>query len=77
MTNDNYDQKIEELDRLLNDPDVPMQPTLIWRLVGEISKHEANTTRFSAGASSIAQAPRWTPECRMEMSMSDPDINAG
>jgi hypothetical protein len=40
MTDDDYGQKLDELDRLLNDPDVPMQPTLIWQLLGEVSKHE-------------------------------------
>jgi hypothetical protein len=30
-----YAQKLDELDRLLNDPDVPMQPALIWRLLDE------------------------------------------
>ena len=30
-----YARKLDELDRLLNDPDVPMQPALIWRLLDE------------------------------------------
>jgi len=29
MTDDEYGQKLGELDRLLNNPDVPMQPALI------------------------------------------------
>jgi hypothetical protein len=44
MTNDNYVQKLEELDRLLNDPSVPLQPALIWQLLGEMAKHEASAT---------------------------------
>ena len=44
MTNDNYVQKLEELDRLLNDPSVPLQTALIWQLLGEIAKHEASAT---------------------------------
>jgi hypothetical protein len=30
-------RKLEELDRLLNDPDVPLQPALIWHLLDEVS----------------------------------------
>ena len=33
MTDDDYARILDELDRLLNDPNVPMQPALIWRLV--------------------------------------------
>jgi hypothetical protein len=36
MTSIGYAQKLDELDRLLNDPDVPMQPALIWRLLDEV-----------------------------------------
>jgi hypothetical protein len=41
MTDDDNDRTLHELDRLLNDPDVPMQPMLIWRLLDEVAKHEA------------------------------------
>jgi hypothetical protein len=47
MTDDNYGQKLDELDRLLNDPDVPMQPTLIWHLLGEVSKQVTDTPRLA------------------------------
>ena len=40
VTNDDYARTLDELDRLLNDPDVPMQPALIWRLVDEVSEHD-------------------------------------
>lgn len=30
-------QKLDELDRLLNDPDVPMDPTRVWSLLAELS----------------------------------------
>ena len=39
----NYEAKLDELDRLLNDPDVPMQPDRVWSLLAEISRHEANS----------------------------------
>jgi hypothetical protein len=35
---DDYALKLDELDRLLNDPNVPMQPALIWRLLDEVAK---------------------------------------
>ena len=43
MTDDDYTRKLnapEMVDRVLNDPDVRMQPALIWRLLAEISKHD-------------------------------------
>jgi hypothetical protein len=40
MTCDDYVRTLDVLDRLLNDPDVPMQPALIWRLLGEISARD-------------------------------------
>ena len=33
-----YAQKLDELDRLLNDPDVPMQPDRIWSLLADVSR---------------------------------------
>ena len=38
MTNDDFARTLDELDRLLNDPDVPMEPALIWRLVAAVSE---------------------------------------
>jgi len=40
MRDDDYDRKLDELDRLLNDPDVPMQPDLVWSLLAELSAAE-------------------------------------
>ncbi len=34
---DESDERQTELDRLLNDPDVPMQAARIWELVDEIA----------------------------------------
>ena len=31
------DPKLEELERLLNDPEVPMQAARVWELLAEIS----------------------------------------
>lgn len=38
MSEQEYAQKLDELDRLLNDPDVPMQPDRIWSLLADVSR---------------------------------------
>ncbi len=35
-----YSAKTTELDHLLNDPDVPMDPARVWELLAELAKHE-------------------------------------
>ncbi len=40
MTEEEYTQKLDELDHLLNDPEVPMQPGRIWSLLAEISHRD-------------------------------------
>ena len=37
MTDADYASKLDELDRLLNDPEVPMEPARVWSLLAEIS----------------------------------------
>lgn len=41
MSSAEYDHKLDELDRLLNDPDVPMQPDRIWSLLADVSRVKA------------------------------------
>jgi hypothetical protein len=41
MTDDDYARKLEQVERLLNDPAVPIQPELIWSLLAEVSAHES------------------------------------
>jgi hypothetical protein len=41
MTDRDYDHKLDELDRLLNDPDVNMEPAKVWTLLAEISQRDA------------------------------------
>jgi hypothetical protein len=53
MTETEYARKLDELDRLLNDPDVPMQPSLVWSLLAEISRHDLPV----AGATGSRPAP--------------------
>jgi hypothetical protein len=45
-----YRHKLDELDRLLNDPDVPMQPDRIWSLLADVS-----------GSDTLAVIPPPTP----------------
>ena len=33
-----YRCKLDELDRLLNDPDVPMQPDRVWSLLADVAR---------------------------------------
>lgn len=40
MTESEYATKLDELDRLLNDPDVPMEPSKVWSLLAEIAQRD-------------------------------------
>jgi hypothetical protein len=40
MTDADYALKLDELDRLLNDPDVPMEPAKVWSLLAEIAQRD-------------------------------------
>jgi hypothetical protein len=40
MIEDDCARMLNELDRLLNDPDVPLQPELIWRLLDKVSEQD-------------------------------------
>jgi len=40
MTDVEYARKLAELDRLLNDPEVPMRPAEVWELLAEISAQQ-------------------------------------
>ena len=41
MTDTDYARKLDEVDRLLNDPDVKMEPALVWSLLAEIAQRDA------------------------------------
>lgn len=45
MTETDYERKIDQLDRLLNDPDVPMEPGRIWSLLAEIAEYDLTDKR--------------------------------
>ncbi len=40
---DDYVRKLNQLDRLPNDPDVQLQPELVWRLLDEVSEQSPIT----------------------------------
>jgi hypothetical protein len=42
MDETDYRRKIEELDRLLNDPDIPMEPDRVWSLLAELNRLDAS-----------------------------------
>jgi hypothetical protein len=47
MTDDDA-RKLDELDHLLNDPGVPLQPALIWHLLDEVSGRRRRGERLAA-----------------------------
>jgi hypothetical protein len=54
MTDIEYTRKLDELDRLLNDPDVPMRPRDVWALLAEISAHDLAAADLQAPPASRA-----------------------
>ena len=52
MTERELDQKVAELDRLLNDPETRMDPHKVWALLAEISR-QCTTPAMTPG-----QTPR-------------------
>jgi hypothetical protein len=53
MTKEEYGRKLNELDRLLNDPGVPIEPDRVWSLLAEISRE----SRYADGLSRSAAGP--------------------
>jgi hypothetical protein len=45
MTDAEYARKLDELDRLLNDPDVPMEPEKVWSLLAELAQRDGAAVR--------------------------------
>ena len=43
-----YDRKLDELDLLLNDPDVPLQPDRVWSLLAEIAQRDLGQRPLAA-----------------------------
>jgi hypothetical protein len=64
MTDAEYARKLDELDRLLNDPDVAMEPTKVWSLLAEIAQWDmsgAGTGQRPAARLSLAPPQSGTP----------------
>ena len=51
MTDQEYARKLDELDHLLNDPDVPMEPERVWSLLAEISRRDLSREGLVADSS--------------------------
>lgn len=45
MTEIDYARKLDELERLLNDPDTRMEPARVWSILAEIAQHHAAAAR--------------------------------
>ena len=52
MSTTEYSRKLDELERLLNDPDVPMQPDRIWSLLANVARQQVPNGGQSALAGS-------------------------
>lgn len=51
MSDEDYDRKLDELDRLLNDPEVSMQPARVWSLLAELSMRDCGPETMGASQS--------------------------
>jgi len=40
MTQQDFERKLEEVERLLNDPAVELEPARVWLLLDEVANHE-------------------------------------
>ncbi len=49
-----YGRKLAELDRLINDPEVPIQPERVWSLLAELAARERWGAVLQPGAAGVA-----------------------
>ena len=56
MTDAEYERKLHEIDRLLNDPAAPLDPAKIWSLLAEIAHHESGAPMFADTTRVISDA---------------------
>lgn len=47
MTEADYSRKLDELDRLLNDPDTRLEPARVWALLAEVSRAESAVSQHA------------------------------
>ena len=65
LTDAEYARRIDELDRLLNDPDVPMEPKKIWSLLAEIAQRDLdNAPDVAPGSGQQSEARQSSPAAR-------------
>jgi hypothetical protein len=48
MTQQDFEQKLDELDRLLNDPEVRLEPNRVWSLLAEVTQHDVASSPKAA-----------------------------
>jgi hypothetical protein len=48
MTEAEYRRKLDELDRMMNDPDAPIEPARVWSLLAEVSQRDLAAVRAQA-----------------------------
>jgi hypothetical protein len=58
MSDSDYVRKLDELDQLLNDPDIPMQPDRIWSLLADLSRTDIQVPATMQTASPSVLADR-------------------
>ena len=58
LTDAEYARRLEELDRLLNDPDVPMEAAKIWYLLAEIAQRNQGSARGAARLPGVLSSTR-------------------
>lgn len=56
MPNDAYAQKLAEVEQLLNDPEVPLDPALVWSLLADILRLSRSQT-MDGTAQACGDAP--------------------
>ncbi|HUB46166.1 MAG TPA: hypothetical protein VMB73_14370 [Acetobacteraceae bacterium] len=56
MTQDEHARKLDELDHLLNDPDVPLDPSRVWSLLADLSEQDTHTNVHAGARSGAALA---------------------
>ena len=49
MTDTDYAGKLDELDRLLNDPSSRLEADRVWSLAAEIARHQASAEGSAGG----------------------------
>jgi hypothetical protein len=57
MTDAEYSRKLDELDQLLNDPDVPIQPDRIWSILADVSRRDLPAASHAGLNGSAAESP--------------------